>query len=361
MTSSKPLSKPSLLGEASTGSQAGTQSQEILSQNDLSDACCICLDPVTKSGRRYALLEKCDHRYCEQCARTLMEYRHDSDEDFLGCLGIQCPTCRTRSAHMMMSDVHLANESEQKKTLFNSIICCHDGHEDMFDYFSDDEELIPEDSDSDGSILSVSEENVSGSPASQISDFFRWPSQHRSVSSPSITSTIHMPERNSQSDSEQDFRDFGRIGSVGDNSSQENGGSHPDSPIPKLHNILHLSPSSSVSSVSSSNTINLTDHSSQSDSDTRDFNNFSGRIGSVNEDSSSEEEEEDDCIVIDDQSTVSAKNESEDDEMITDFQSDFNLDTSDDSFCYDNDDGSSFWTSTCGTGDSSSSSSDWSD
>ncbi|KAH9409172.1 E3 ubiquitin-protein ligase makorin-1 [Tyrophagus putrescentiae] len=112
----------------STSSQPSNST--ISSSHSKEDICCVCLEPVAANRRRYALLERCDHRYCEPCGRQLVNHRRHDEVS----TGIRCPTCRQPSNRIIMSDVLLLARNPQKAALFDSVLCCaphHGPEEDM--------------------------------------------------------------------------------------------------------------------------------------------------------------------------------------------------------------------------------------
>ncbi|KAH9399980.1 E3 ubiquitin-protein ligase makorin-1 [Tyrophagus putrescentiae] len=97
-----------------------SQNSTISSSHSKEDICCVCLEPVAANRRRYALLERCDHRYCEPCGRQLVNHRRHDEAS----TGIRCPTCRQPSNRIIMSDVLLLTRNPQKAALFDSVLCC---------------------------------------------------------------------------------------------------------------------------------------------------------------------------------------------------------------------------------------------
>lgn len=80
--------------------------------------CRICLESVSEeNGRKFALLEQCDHPYCEPCVRSLLEHNGHGAEP------IKCPTCRSLSARIVVRDTFLSSGPE-KAALFGSLLCC---------------------------------------------------------------------------------------------------------------------------------------------------------------------------------------------------------------------------------------------
>ncbi|KAJ6220125.1 hypothetical protein RDWZM_005937 [Blomia tropicalis] len=134
--------------------------------------CRICLEPIT--NRRFALLEKCDHSYCELCIRIWMK---ENPNQLLSC-----PTCRIQSTKVIFN-VQFLKSGDEKNAFFDSMHCTNHCIEQssspiersienvhIIDDYSRDPDYTPDDDDDDGAddedvenqiVLEVDEEEVS--------------------------------------------------------------------------------------------------------------------------------------------------------------------------------------------------------
>ena len=84
-----------------------------------SDECRICFEPIGGNQLRFAILEHCDHHYCEPCLRLWLQQNQYQP--------VVCPTCRTESTKVFFQERPLNASGPEKAALFSSMLCClHD-------------------------------------------------------------------------------------------------------------------------------------------------------------------------------------------------------------------------------------------
>lgn len=93
-------------------SALGTRLSASSNSTSSDSQCRICLESEGES--RYAVLENCDHKYCEPCMRSWVMVNPNQP--------VQCPTCRALSSRILLSAHFLLGEL--KKAEFDTMICC---------------------------------------------------------------------------------------------------------------------------------------------------------------------------------------------------------------------------------------------
>lgn len=93
-------------------STQGTLASTPLNSTSSDSQCRICLE--SEGGSRYAVLENCDHKYCEPCMRSWVMVNPNQP--------VKCPTCRALSSRILLSAHFFLGD--QKKAEFDSMLCC---------------------------------------------------------------------------------------------------------------------------------------------------------------------------------------------------------------------------------------------